>query len=87
MTREHILDKIMYAGIISKTAAEVIMRRLCAAIPGFSEVLAGTATIVPNEPTRDMNNAGAYVEYHQGGHTDDVYEAMLAASPYARSKT
>lgn len=31
--------------------------------------------------TRDMNNAGAYVEYHGGGGADRIYEAMLAASP------
>ena len=56
---------------------------LCAAIPGLGDVLEGAACIVPEAPTEEMADAGfKRMCDHSHLTPEDVYIAMLSATPY-----
>ena len=78
VTRDHFRAHAAYA-----------LTALCAAIPGLGDVLAGTACIVPKEPTPEMMADGkqhlpGWLEHDASDleHAGNVYAAMLSATPY-----
>jgi hypothetical protein len=83
--REKLIEAMVKAIADRSYPAHVEHRALATA--ALSAIEAMGAVVVPVLSTRDMNNAGAYVEYHKGGHSDMIYEAMLAASPFAKETT
>jgi hypothetical protein len=66
------------------------LARYCA-ISGLSDLIDGNAVIVPVQETAEQFKSGQAVIKRQGGtaatttvNCSDIYDAMLAASPYRR---
>lgn len=79
------------ASLCLRVEALTVLAALEAAIPGLADVLNGKATIVPVEATDAGKDAIVEVaQIHSGwgvfrkqvSNAEDVYAAMLAASPY-----
>lgn len=94
MTRDELIERMARAAIIDSPHASVCLSVLCGRISGLSEVIDGRAVIVPREATEKITSAivDAAQIYNEYGvnmyvsNPEDVYTAMIEASPFVEKK-
>ncbi len=66
----------------ARQLATLMLAELCNQRPDVAAVLRGDAVAVPKVPTEEMIEAG-WID-KEDTNPDDIYYAMLAASPFAK---